>query len=93
MRSVGIGLTAASGQLSLTAAYRHAPAGKVSLISYATIVFSAFFGWLIWSEMPDALSFAGGFLILSGAVVAFAPATRKAGSKGDRTPSVFGRNH
>lgn len=70
---MGIGLSAAAGQLSLTAAYRHAPAGQVSLISYATIVFSAIFAWQIWAELPDALSFVGGALILTGAVVAFGP--------------------
>jgi drug/metabolite transporter (DMT)-like permease len=73
---MGIGLTAAAGQLSLTAAYRHAPAGQVALISYATIVFSAFFGWLIWTELPDTLSFVGGALILTGAVVAFGPSRK-----------------
>ncbi len=71
---LGIGVSAAAGQLSLTASYRHAPAGKVALISYATIVFSALFGWLWWAEVPDLLSAAGGLLILAGGFVAFAPA-------------------
>jgi drug/metabolite transporter (DMT)-like permease len=70
---LGIGLFAAAGQLSLTAAYRHAPAGPTSLLSYATILFSALFGWLWWSEVPDELSLLGGVMILTGAAVAFAP--------------------
>ena len=69
---LGLGVSAAAGQFSLTAAYRHAPAGRVSLLGYTTIVFSAVMGWIIWSEVPDALSVAGGFMILAGAVVAFA---------------------
>ena len=71
---LGIGVSAAAGQLTLTASYRHAPAGKVALIGYATIVFSALFGWLWWAEVPDHLSAAGGLLILAGGFVAFAPA-------------------
>ena len=80
---IGLGASAAIGQLALTAAYRHAPAGRVSLIGYATIVFSALFGWLVWSEVPDALSLAGGLLILAGAVVAFA---RRSTTSGDCRP-------
>lgn len=68
---LGIGVFAATGQLNLTAAYRHAPAGPTSLLGYATIVFSALFGWAIWNEVPDGLSMLGGLLILSGGVVAF----------------------
>ncbi len=70
---LGIGLSAAAGQLSLTASFRHGPAGPVALLGYATIVFSALFGWLLWAEVPDALSAAGGLLILAGGFVAFAP--------------------
>lgn len=70
---LGIGLSAAVGQLTLTASYRHAPAGQVALISYATIIFSAILGWLVWGEIPDTLSAAGGLLILTGGVIAFAP--------------------
>jgi drug/metabolite transporter (DMT)-like permease len=70
---LGIGLSAAAGQLTLTASYRYGPAGQVSLISYATIVFSALFGWFWWAEVPDTLSIAGGLLILAGGLVAFSP--------------------
>lgn len=68
---LGIGLGAAAGQLALTASYRHAPAGRVALIGYANIIFSAFFGWLWWAEVPDLFSIAGGVLILIGGAVAF----------------------
>jgi drug/metabolite transporter (DMT)-like permease len=70
---LGIGIGAGVGQLTLTASYRHAPAGRVALIGYATIIFSALFGWLWWAEVPDLLSITGGLLIIAGGVVAFAP--------------------
>lgn len=71
---LGIGLGAAVGQLTLTASYRHGPAGQVALAGYSNIIFSAFFGWLLWTEVPDLLSLTGGLLILAGGVVAFTPA-------------------
>ncbi len=74
---LGIGLSAAVGQLTLTASYRHGPAGQVALVGYANIIFSALAGWLWWTEVPDALSLAGGLLIITGGVVAFAPAQTK----------------
>lgn len=74
---LGIGLGAAAGQLTLTASYRHGPAGQVALASYATIIFSAFFGWLLWTEVPDLLSIAGGLLIIAGGVVAFTSSPTK----------------
>jgi drug/metabolite transporter (DMT)-like permease len=76
---LGIGTSAAVGQISLTAAYRYGRAGPVSLISYTTILFAAFFGWLIWAEVPDFLSIIGGILIIAGATAAFVagPGQRK----------------
>lgn len=60
----GIGLAAAGGQFGLTAAYRHAPAAEVSLYSYAVILFSALFGFVVFAEVPDLWSGLGGILIL-----------------------------
>ncbi len=74
----GIGVGAAIGQFGLTLAYRYAPAAEVSIYTYSTIVFSALLGLVIWSEVPDALSLAGGVLILGGGLLAFL-AERKPG--------------
>jgi len=63
---LGIGVAAAGGQFALTSAYHHAPATEVSLYSYAVIVFSAVLGFVLFDEIPDALSVVGGLLILAG---------------------------
>lgn len=86
---LGIGVFAAAGQLNLTAAYRHAPAGPTSLLSYATIIFAALFGWAIWGEMPDVLSLLGGLLILSGGVLAFRQVPAPASADGGPTRAMM----
>lgn len=83
---LGIGIAAAGGQFGLTAAFRHAPAAEVSLISYSLIVFSALLGWVFWGEVPDAASLSGGVLIIAaGAAVVLgsrAPAAPAGGAPG-----------
>jgi drug/metabolite transporter (DMT)-like permease len=68
---LGIGITAAGGQLGLTAAYRHAPATEVSLYGYSRIILAAVLGLLIWAEIPDLGSLAGGLLIIGGGIFAY----------------------
>ena len=53
------GCAAAGGQLSITAAYRHAPAKEISVFDYSQIVYAALWGFLVFGEIPDALSFVG----------------------------------
>jgi len=68
---LGIGVTAALGQLLLTAAYRHAPTAEVSVYGDSMILFAAVIGLLFWGEVPDTLSLLGGALIMAGGVTAF----------------------
>ncbi|WP_191013813.1 DMT family transporter [Treponema zioleckii] len=65
------GICAAGGQFTITAAYFHAPAGKISIYDYSQIIFSAVFGLLIFGQLPDALSFIGYLVIISMATVNF----------------------
>lgn len=62
------GCAAAGGQLSITAAYRHAPAKEISVFDYSQIVYAALWGFLIFGEIPDALSFVGYAIIIGAAV-------------------------
>ncbi len=66
-----IGLAASAGQFGLTLAYRHAPAGEVSIYNYTGILFAAGLGWLLWGEVPDLLSVLGGLGIVATAAVMF----------------------
>ena len=65
------GLSAAGGQFSITAAYCHAPAREISVYDYSQIIFSAFLGFLVFGQMPDALSWLGYGIICAMAVLMF----------------------
>ncbi|MBQ8328196.1 MAG: DMT family transporter [Lachnospiraceae bacterium] len=61
------GCSAAIAQLSVTAAYQNAPARDISVFDYSQVVYAAMFGFLLWGEIPDALSFLGYAIIIGTA--------------------------
>lgn len=65
------GACAAGGQFSITAAYYHAPASKISIYDYSQIIFSTIFGFFFFGQLPDLLSFIGYVIIISMAVANF----------------------
>lgn len=60
---------AAGGQFSITAAYYHAPASKISIYDYSQILFSTLFGLVFFGQFPDWMSLAGYIIIISMAIV------------------------
>lgn len=62
------GCAAAGGQLSITGAYRHAPAKEISVFDYSQILYAALWGFFLFGEVPDALSFVGYVIIIGAAV-------------------------
>lgn len=66
------GLAAAGGQFSITAAYCYAPAREISVYDYSQIIFSAILGFIIFGQIPDALSWLGYGIICMMAVFMFA---------------------
>lgn len=65
------GLSAAGGQFSITAAYCYAPAREISVFDYSQIIFSSILGFLVFGQVPDALSWLGYGIILTMAVLMF----------------------
>ena len=65
------------GQLSVTAAYRYAPASEISIFDYTQIVFAAVWGWLIFNQAADILSYIGYGIILAAAVSVFLEGRKK----------------
>ena len=64
-----VGLFTQAGQWNLTHAMRHESAGKASAYSYVQVVFAVFLGWAVFGEMPSPWTWAGGILIVTGALL------------------------
>lgn len=62
------GVCAAGGQFSITAAYTYAPSREISVYDYSQVVFAAITGFMVFGDVPDALSFMGYFVICAMAV-------------------------
>ncbi len=64
-----IGIFTQIGQVGLTKAMKTEVASKATAYSYVQVVFSIFFGWLFFSELPSAWTWAGGTMIILGALI------------------------
>lgn len=61
------GCSAAGGQLSVTAAYQHAPARDISVFDYSQVIYAAAFGIMLFGELPDVWSVIGYAIIIGTA--------------------------
>lgn len=66
-----IGLSAAGGQLSITAAYTHAAAKDISVYDYLQVIFAAVWGFLLFDQIPDVYSFLGYAVIFVAVIIRF----------------------
>jgi len=63
------GVCGGMGQLMQIQSYRFAPASMLAPFIYLQITFAATFGWLIWSHMPDGVTWIGiGIICASGVI-------------------------
>ncbi|SHK45642.1 Uncharacterized membrane protein [Hathewaya proteolytica DSM 3090] len=69
---VGIGLCYGFAQITMTLAYKYAPAGEVSIYNYCNIIFAATLGFIVFKEIPDLYSLIGGIIIIITAITLFA---------------------
>ena len=68
---IAIGCLGNLGQLTLTHAYKLAPASQVAPIGYSSLVFAGVIGFLLWNESPDLWMLVGTvFVVLAGTLVA-----------------------
>jgi drug/metabolite transporter (DMT)-like permease len=71
------GIVASIGQFTLTIAYKHAPAGEISILNYTNVLFSGIIGYFLFDSIPDFLSIVGYALIISAAFLIYINANRK----------------
>ncbi len=67
---VGIAIFSTIGQLLLSKAYGLAPAGQLGPYTYASVVFAALFGWLIWNEVVIFSTWVGIIIIIFAGILA-----------------------
>ena len=74
---LGAGCMAAGAQFSLTAAYSYAPAKEISVYDYTQVLFTALWGLLFLSELPDWISIIGYVIIIGAAVLKWLTSKKK----------------
>lgn len=77
----GAGLSAAVGQIGITLAYSFAAAKDISIFTYASIIFTAIFGFILFGETPDLLSTIGYVVIISASYYMFEKARRESSTQ------------
>ena len=65
------GCMAVCAQFSVTAAYTFAPAKSISVYDYTQVLFTALWGAIFLSEIPDLLSVVGYVIIIGAAITKF----------------------
>lgn len=75
------GCMAAGAQFSLTAAYTYAPAKSISVYDYTQVLFTALWGLIFLSEIPDWISIIGYVIIIGAAVIKYMVARNEGKSK------------
>lgn len=68
---VGMGCVATVGHLLLTQAFRHAPAGLLAPFQYLEIVSATLLGYLLFDDLPDAVTVLGIAIIVGSGLYVF----------------------
>ncbi len=64
-----VGVFTQVGQVGLTKAMQTETASKATAYSYVQIIFAVTLGWLLFEEVPSLWTWAGGALIVTGALI------------------------
>lgn len=64
-----IALFGTAGMTMMTQAFRLAPAVVVAPLDYTALVWATALGWLVWNEIPDAMTYIGAAIIIASGVV------------------------
>lgn len=72
---LGAGLAAAVGQIGVTLAYSFAAAKDISIFTYASIIFTAILGFILFGESPDFYATLGYVVIIGASYYMFEKST------------------
>ncbi len=74
---IAIGLIGIIYQFVLTKAYEHAKGPQVASVLYSTVIFGAFFDWIVWKEALDGYAILGIGTIIAGSLIALGIFSKK----------------
>jgi drug/metabolite transporter (DMT)-like permease len=75
---VTIGLLGGIAQLLMTQAYRFAPVSVIAPFDYTHMLWAVAIGWLVWSELPTAMTAAGSAVVVASGLFILYRETRRA---------------
>ena len=64
-----MGVSSTLAQVLMTYSYKKGDAGKVSIVSYTSVLFSALWGFIFFKEVEDLQSIIGGILIILSCIL------------------------
>lgn len=67
-----LGLVGLGGQYALTNGFKYAPVYLVGTLEYSTLGWAAFYGWLVFNDLPGASVMAGAALVVGSGIVVLA---------------------
>jgi drug/metabolite transporter (DMT)-like permease len=83
------GAGGAGGQFFITRAYFYAPARELSVYEYLQVLFAAAWGFVLFGQVPDLLSFLGYGIIVGTAAVMFLYNTRSGPLPPEKSPGAI----
>jgi drug/metabolite transporter (DMT)-like permease len=84
----GVGIVGGLAQLTMTNAYRHAPASALAPFGYVAIVWSALLGYLLWRQLPGPRVLAGAMIVIaSGLFIIYREARRRSRASSQPLPA------
>jgi drug/metabolite transporter (DMT)-like permease len=82
------GLFGSVGVICLTHAFRLGPAAVISPFEYSALIWATLLGFLLWGELPDALTLAGAGIVISSGLYIIYRETIKVGRARPQLPSM-----
>ena len=65
---IGLAVTGFLGQLAIIEAFRHGQASAVAPFEYSALAWAVLLDWMVWREVPDLHTLAGGAIIVASGV-------------------------
>ena len=82
------GLFGSVGVMCLTHAFRLGPAAVISPFEYSALIWASLLGFLLWDELPDAITLAGAGIVISSGLYIIYRETVKVGRARPQLPSM-----